>query len=362
METGARYAKLLELAQENSSEKRRELLNDVTDLFFASSQTRSPLESDMFGELMAKVAYELDLSVREDLSARMAAGEAPRRLALALANDDEMSVAAPIIRHSLSLTQDDLISVVEHRSDEHRMIVTGRCDVSEALSAALVSFGSDTVVASLIENETAKVSGGTYDQILERAQANPALNHALVNRKSIPPEYLNQLYARVNTELRATILQRNAAYSEAEIATALERAKTKLAVDCGALPDDYHATLAHVEGQTRANNLSAAQLPSLWRDQKMTQFLVSFAALTQLDYHQSQDLFAVKDIDSIAMVCRAAGFERALFVTLAVLVLDETGMGQAKVLGDMYHEVPQEAAQRALRFMKLRSTALAQAA
>jgi uncharacterized protein (DUF2336 family) len=195
-----------------------------------------------------------------------------------------------------------------------------------------------------------------------RAQANPDLDQALVSRKSIPPEYLNQLYARVDTELRATILQRNAGYSEAEIATALERAKTKLSVDCGALPNDYQGVVSQVEAHKRANTLSVAQLPALWRDQKMTQFLVSFAALTELDYHQSQVLFAGKDIDSIAMVCRAAGFERALFVTLAVLVLNETGMGQAKVLGEMYNEVPQEAAQRALRFMKLRSTALAQAA
>jgi uncharacterized protein (DUF2336 family) len=362
METGARYAKLLELAQEKSSEKRRELLNDVTDLFFATTDNRSPVESVMFGELMTKVAYELDVEVRKNLSVRMSHGLAPRRLALALASDTEIAVASPMLRHSLALTQDDLISVVKQRSDEHRLMVTTRPDVSEALSAALVSYGNDKVVAALIRNDSAKVSNSTYDQILDRAAVNPYLNDPLVSRKSIPPEYLNKLYASVDSDLRAKILERNAHYSEAEIQAALDRAKTQVAIDCGALPQDYDAATQIVENQKKSNTLSATALPSLWRDKKITQFTVSFGSLVGLDYHQAQNLFELKDIDTIAMVCRAAGLERALFVTIAVLVLGESGMGQAKVLGDMYNNVPEEAAQRGVRFLKLRSSTFAKAA
>jgi uncharacterized protein (DUF2336 family) len=362
MEVGARYSKLLELAHENSSEKRRELLNDVTDLFFATSDVRSPIESDMFGELMTKVAYELDSEVRKTLSTRMAQGNAPRRLALALANDNQLDVAAPIIRHSLSLSQEDLIAVVESKDDEHRMLVTGRPDVSEALSAALVSFGNDKVVASLIGNEQAKVSDATFTNILDRAAKNPELNRPLVNRQSIPPEHLNKLYASVDADLRTKILERNASYSEAQIEEALQRAKTQISIDCGALPADFDTANERVEQQKRANSLLPSHLPSLWRDKNETQFFLSFATLTGLDFHQSKNLFQLKDLDTIAMVCRAANFERALFVTVAVLALGENGMGKAKVLGEMYHNVPHEAAQRAVRFMKLRTSAIAQAA
>jgi hypothetical protein len=37
-------------------------------------------------------------------------------------------------------------------------------------------------------------------------------------------------------------------------------------------------------------------------------------------------------------------------------------MGQAQILGNMYNDVPPEAAQRALRFLRLRANVSAQAA
>ena len=57
MQVGERYAKLLEVASESSSEKRRVLLNEVTDLFFDSHENHSPLETKLFGDLISKVAY-----------------------------------------------------------------------------------------------------------------------------------------------------------------------------------------------------------------------------------------------------------------------------------------------------------------
>jgi uncharacterized protein (DUF2336 family) len=362
MQVGERYSKLLELAHENSSDKRRELLNDVTDLFFESNDQRSDLESNMFGELMAKVAYELDVEVRKELTARFTDGSAPRKLAVALANDAEISVAAPILRSSRSLTQADLIAVVENQGNAHRLWVTKRTDVTEALSAALVTHGDDKVVASLIKNESAQVSDDTFDQIVDRAATNLDLQLPLVARKAIPAEHLNKLFLSVNSSLRARILERNSQLSEDELNAAMERAKLRVSMMNGALPVDYEAVCESVRLAKNINALVPSVLPTLWREKKTTQFIVTFCELTGLDYHQSTNLFERKDLDAIAMICRAAGFDRALYVTLAVLLLGEQGMGQAKILGDIYHDVPVEAAQRALRFMKLRAGALAQAA
>jgi uncharacterized protein (DUF2336 family) len=362
MQVGERYSKLLELARENSSDKRRELLNDVTDLFFTTHNDRSDVESNMFGELMAKVAYELDVEVRRDLSGRFSDGSAPRKLAVALANDAEISVAAPILRNSIALTQEDLISVVEKQGDAHRLWVTKRSDVTEELSAALVTHGDDKVVASLIKNETAKVSHDTFDQIVDRAAKNEELQQPLVSRKTIPPEHLNRLFMSVNASLRAKILARNSQLSEDELTAAMARAQLRVSVFNGALPPDYEAIYGSVQLAKSLNALVPSVLPTLWREKKTTQFFVTFAEFTGLDYHQTAQLFNAKDLDGIAMVSRASGFDRALYVTLAVLLLGETGMSQAKILGDIYNEVPVEAAQRAMRFMKVRAGAQAKAA
>jgi hypothetical protein len=69
-------------------------------------------------------------------------------------------------------------------------------------------------------------------------------------------------------------------------------------------------------------------------------------------------LLGRKDIDALAMICRAGGVERPLFVTLAVLIGGgDDAMARAQEFGGMYNSVPVEAAQRAVRFFKLRKTA-----
>jgi hypothetical protein len=61
-----------------------------------------------------------------------------------------------------------------------------------------------------------------------------------------------------------------------------------------------------------------------------------------------------KDIDGLAMICRASNIERPLFVTLAVLTCGgDEAMQRAEEFGKLYNDVPVEAAQRALRFMKV---------
>jgi uncharacterized protein (DUF2336 family) len=361
MSTGARYSKLLELAHETSSEKRRALLNDVTDLFFESEDHRSGIETKMFGELMAKVAYELDLEVRKQLSNRFIGGDAPRDLAIAMAHDD-IEVAAPILRRSRSLTQDDLVSVVKHQGDTHRLIVTERPDLGEAVSDALVTFGGDGVVASLLRNESARIADETFDKVLERAETNPELHAPIVQRQAIPLEHLNQLFMMVEGPMRREIMERNAKFSPRELDMAVERARTKIGVKHGALPEDFEAASRAVAALKARDGLLPHLLPTFWRNKEHTKFRLAFAELSGLSFQQISRLIDKKDIDGIAIVARASSFDRPLFVTIAVLCLGDGGMSEAEAFGRMYNDVSPEAAQRAVRFMKMRAAQPAQAA
>jgi len=62
------------------------------------------------------------------------------------------------------------------------------------------------------------------------------------------------------------------------------------------------------------------------------------------------------NLDTLALLSRGAGFDRGLFVTLAV-GLDKTshGLAKAEEFGALYESVPVQAAQRALRFWKVRA-------
>ena len=64
------------------------------------------------------------------------------------------------------------------------------------------------------------------------------------------------------------------------------------------------------------------------------------------------------------MVCKAADFDRALFLTFALLILDPSDevMGKAKAYGELYTALPRESALRTIRFWRLRRTTGAVAA
>jgi hypothetical protein len=80
--------------------------------------------------------------------------------------------------------------------------------------------------------------------------------------------------------------------------------------------------------------------------------------MTNLDPETVADLLERRDIDGLAMICRAANIERPLFVTLAVLACGgDDAMAQAEQFGRLYNSVPVEAAQRAMRFFRVRKSA-----
>ena len=59
-----------------------------------------------------------------------------------------------------------------------------------------------------------------------------------------------------------------------------------------------------------------------------------------------------RELDALAVVCKAADFEKPLFLTFAVLTLDReaNAMGRAKEYSELYAELPRESAQRIWTF------------
>jgi uncharacterized protein (DUF2336 family) len=77
-----------------------------------------------------------------------------------------------------------------------------------------------------------------------------------------------------------------------------------------------------------------------------------------IDFHTAQRILEKRELDALSIVCKAAGFDRSLFLTFAVLILDRdaNAMGRAREYGELYESLPREAAQRTLRFWRMRRT------
>ena len=359
------FALLLDLAKEGSSEKRRELLRQITDVFLADPPERSDRESQLFDEIVVAVAADLETQVRVELAKKVAASNAPvqrtaRRLAL-----DVIEVARPVIEHSKSLTEGDILEVIEQKSQDHMLAVTKRPDIGETVSSALVAKGEDRVVASLLQNSTARMDRKTFEAVADRAQNSPVLHAPFVRNQHVPLDLLNNVYLKVEGSLRREIMRKFHGVSPAELEIALEASRNHLSSAYGALPSDYQTAKEHVEALEKRGALKPPVLVQLLRENRRTGFYIAFATLVDVEFDLTRRLVEAKDIDALATLCRGAGFDRGLFVTISLLVVDEGGgLSKTEEYGKIYEQVPVAAAQRALRFWKVRAkgTGAAQAA
>lgn len=360
--SNARFVKLVDLARTTDSNQRRELLREVTDLFFETSSTRTPRESALFDDVLQLVAAEMQDTVLAELSELFAdAHDAPVGLMRDLANHS-FDIAGPVLKRSRALDEQTLLQIVNYQSQPHIKAVAQREDVSESVSDAIVKFGDDNALDALIRNDSAKISRISLETAVDRARRNALLHEGVVKRSDLPLDLLNEMYFVVENTLRDQIMQRNASVDPATLDAALSKARARMHQNVGDMSAEAKNAIAFIQAKKNSGELHARLLVSLYREAKQTHFLYGLAEITNLEPDTVADLIERRDIDGLAMICRAAGIERPLFVTLAVLTCGgDEAMQRAEEFGRLYNNVPIEAAQRAMRFLKVRKSA-AQAA
>src|SRR5690606_27961234 len=200
-----------------------------------------------------------------------------------LANDEAETVAAPVLTASPVLTEADLIGAVRSRGQGHMRAGSRRAAASEAVSDATVERGDDATLGVLLGNEGASLSRAASETAVERARANPALHAVTVERASLPPDLLNDLYFDVEARLRQRILEQNARLDPALLESALAAGRTRVAAEDGALPPDYAESLAYVEELRAANQLTPQVLARFLRSGGQTAFLIALSQLADVD-------------------------------------------------------------------------------
>ena len=356
----SRLPDLIALAGEESSDKRRLLLRELTDHFFGAAEQNAN-ENALYGDVLARLCDDMEVVVRAELAARFAeAPNAPHSLIRRFA-DDELEVAEQVLRASSVLTDEDLIHVVRRRGQGHLRAVSERATVSEAVSDIIVERGDDDTLDALLRNDGARLSRAASETAVERAKANPALHAATVERQSLPADLLNEMYFVVEARLRHQILDQNARMDPDLLEAALAAGRTRVATDDGALPADYAENLAYVDELKAAGQLTPQVLIRFLRSNGRTPFLIALSKLADIDFHTTRGIVERKDLDALSVVCKAADMDRAVYLTYAVAVLgsEDNPMGKAAAYGRMYGELTRDAALRTLRFWRMRRTAQA---
>jgi len=351
----SRLANLIALAQEPSSSKRRELLREITDLFFAGAEGHNPGEMRAFDSVMGLLAAEMEQEIRAELAGRLAdAPRPPHKLVRTLAAD-EAGVAGPILARSKALEEADLVNLAQTRGQAHLRALSTRNDLTTAVSDVIVDRGDDATLSTLLVNPSVPLSRKASERVVDRASENPALHEAVVDRHDLPVDLLNEMYFVVEARLREQIMARNSALDPAELEAALSAGRKRVATRDGALPADFAQAEAQIRALKARGAISPQMLAGFLRHNERTKFLIALTELSDIDFHTARRIVERRELDALAIVCRAADFERALFLTFAVLILEPgQAMARAQEYGQLYSDLPRDTALRTMRFWRMR--------
>ena len=172
------------LAADPNPVNRQDAMLRVAELY--SVEPLSQAERQIALAIVQTVLPEAELEFRRQLSETLkSTAHLDRALARQLA-EDVLDVATPILVHSLALTDEDLVEVIQHCSVDHSRAVAMRPALNVTVTDALIRTDDEVVVVRVAANNNARISAGGYHHILDRFGDHARIAEAVSNRPALP--------------------------------------------------------------------------------------------------------------------------------------------------------------------------------
>nr|WP_242468685.1 DUF2336 domain-containing protein [Rhodovibrio salinarum] len=151
--------------------------------------------------------YDTATAVRAAVASELAHSPAlPETWARELACDVS-EVAVPVLRYAQTLSDNDLIAIIEYAEAEKLQVISQRDQVSQRVSGALIEQGDQATVTHLLNNDGAEIAKRSLGWALSRFRNSEDVHRGLLNRQ-LPPRVLVALVNCASEDLRRELLQR----------------------------------------------------------------------------------------------------------------------------------------------------------
>lgn len=165
--------------------ERDQLFRNMAQLYSYVSDRCDDEQVAQYDEVLCQLAELVEVEARTHVAKLLAPlDRAPGNVVNKLANDS-IEVAAPLLEFSNVLSDDDLIDIVSHQSEAHRVAIAGRNHVTERVGEAIAEHGGSPSVARLAANRTAELGRTTMERLVTRAGTDAALAANLRGRTDL---------------------------------------------------------------------------------------------------------------------------------------------------------------------------------
>jgi uncharacterized protein (DUF2336 family) len=168
-------------------------------------------EERTFSEQILKIVVDGAAErVRRALAVTLKASHnLPPEIASRLARDIE-SVALPILENSPVLTDQDLAEILESAEPARQYAIARRATLSETVTDALCSFGTDGAITMALGNERAQFGINGLTKAMDRFPTAKEMQEAIVERPILPINVAEKLAARLTGELFDRLVEKHA--------------------------------------------------------------------------------------------------------------------------------------------------------
>lgn len=304
---------LQKLASSDADSNRDEILERVTDLFFLTSDEQDEAVTAVFGDVMERVAYQLEAAARVNLAERLAsAQQAPHDLMCRLASDD-IGVARPVLEQSSSLSENDLAQLATEVGQDHLLAISNRQKISAAVTDVIVDRGDDPVLVNVARNTGAEFSKTGFDQLSARAATNSDLYSVLESRVDLPEEFLVQLKKTVASRLKQEIAEIPISISGEDIDAIIEAKAAQLNLRSGNAAGDSHAQDA---GEQK---ITENMIAGFARTRRLTETIQGLSLMSGLPLKRIAHCLTTADLTALAVLCKGHDFKNSTFAALMQL-------------------------------------------
>jgi uncharacterized protein (DUF2336 family) len=341
--------------------KRAEMLGQITDLFMHGSGNFSVDQIDLFDDVMSKLVEQIELTARAAFGSRLAkCADAPGKVIRLLAFDDEIEVAAPVLKHSPRLGDAALVENARTKSQAHLLAISERATLAEPVTDVLVDRGNDLVITGTARNRGAKFSVSGFAMLASRSKDNGDLALCVWSRPDIPRQQLIKLFGQA-TDIVRRKLEAADPRRAALIRTAVANASDEIQSTTRAGSNEHATAMAHVESLHARGQLNEAKLFDFAHRADFDRTAAALSIMGDLSIGLVERALVHDDGEQILVISKA--IDLSWDTTKSVLLLKP---GQEKLSNEImnryfasYFRLKTKTARAALQFYRLRQRASA---
>jgi hypothetical protein len=340
-----------------TAESRTRALWHTTDLMITGRYSDDEIWT--FGEVIGRLADEIEVAARTQLARRLAGFDrAPVNIIHKLAFDDSIEVAGPILQDSERLEAYALVANVCTKSQPHLLAISKRKSIEETVTDVLVTRGNQDVVSSVANNNGARLSDFGFLHMVKRAEGDSILAEQLGLRKDIPRHVFQQLIAKASDDVKKR-LERERPTMVDQIQTSVTDVAGALQSKFGPVSRSYFVAKRIVTRQHQQGNLNEDSISGYARFHKVDEVTIGLSLLCALPGDVIERALLDNNREMLLILAKALDFSWATTMSLLFLGAKDHRI-TAKDLNDMENEFGRlniETSRSVLKFYQSRKNA-----